>query len=64
MALGLLLLVLVVVGLVFAYYLFTLSRAKHGKAIAQADENVAEQREDEEEEKASRDCWTVDYLSS
>ena len=43
MALGLLLLVLVVVGLVFAYYLFTFSRAKHGKAIAQADEDVVEQ---------------------
>ena len=53
MALGLLLLVLVVVGLVFAYYLFTLGRTKHGKVIAQADENVAEQREDEEE--TSRD---------
>ncbi len=53
MALGLLLLVLVVVGLVFAYYLFTLSRAKHGEAIAQPDEDVVDQHEDEEE--ASRD---------
>ena len=55
MALGLLLLVLVVVGLVFAYYLFTLSRAKHDEAIAQADENVAEQPEDERGGKTSRD---------
>ena len=55
MVLGLLLLVLVLVGLVFAYYLFTLSRAKHGEVTAPPDENVAEQREDEEEEKASRD---------
>jgi hypothetical protein len=55
MALGLLLLVLVVVGLVFAYYLFTLSRAKHGEAIAQPDEDVAEQREDEEKDEAARD---------
>ena len=54
MALGLLLLVLVVVGLVFAYYLFTLSRAKHGEAIAQPDEDVAEQPEAEEEDKTSR----------
>ena len=53
MALQLLLLVLVVVGLVFAYYLFTLSRAKHGEVTAQADGNVTEQHEDEEE--ASRD---------
>ena len=55
MVLGLLLLVLVVVGLVFAFYLFTLSRAKHGEATAQPDEDVAEQLEDEEEEDASRD---------
>ena len=53
MALGLLLLVLVFVGLAFVWYVFTLSRAKHGKAIAQADEDVAEQSEDEEE--TSRD---------
>ena len=55
MALGLLLLVLVVVGLVFSYYLFTLSRAKHGEAIAPPDEDVVDQHEDEEEEEASRD---------
>ena len=53
MALGLLLLVLVVVGLVFAFYLFALSRPKHGKATAQPDEDVAKEREDEE--KASSD---------
>ena len=53
MALGLLLLVLVVVGLVFAYYLFTLSRAKHGEVTAPPDEDLAEHREDEEE--TSRD---------
>jgi len=53
MALGLLLLVLVVVGLVFAYYLFTLSRTKHGEVTAPPDEDVAEQSEDEEE--TSRD---------
>ena len=46
MALGLLLLVLVVVGLVSAYYLLTFSRAKHGELTAPPDEDVAEQRED------------------
>ena len=46
MALGLLLLVLVVVGLVSAYYLLTFSRAKHGEVTAPPDEDVAEQRED------------------
>ena len=46
MALQLLLLVLVVVGLVFAYYLFTFSRPKHGEVTAPPDEDVAEQRED------------------
>ena len=55
MALGLLLLVLVLVGLAFVFYVFSLGRAKHGKPIAQADEDVVEQPEDEEEEKASRD---------
>ena len=55
MVLGLLLLVLVVVGLVFAYYLFTLSRAKYSEVTAPPDEDVAEQPEDEEEGKASRD---------
>ena len=55
MVLGLLLLVLALVGLAFVWYVFSLGRTKHGKAIAQAAENVAEQREDEEEEKASRD---------
>ena len=55
MVLGLLLLVLVLVGLAFVWYVFSLGGTKHGKAIPQADENVAEQREDEEEEKASRD---------
>ena len=55
MVLGLILLVLVLVGLAFVWYVFSLGRTKHSKAIAQADENVAEQREDEEEEKASRD---------
>jgi hypothetical protein len=55
MALGLLLLVLVLVGLAFVWYVFSLGRTKHGKAIARADEDVAEQREDEEEEKTSRD---------
>ena len=55
MVLGLLLLVLVLVGLAFVFYVFSLGRAKHGKAFAQADEDVAEQPEDEEEGKASRD---------
>ena len=55
MVLGLLLLVLVLVGLAFVWYVFSLGRAKHGEAIAQPDEDVAEQREDEEEEEASRD---------
>ena len=55
MALQLLLLVLVVVGLVFAYYLFTFSRPKHGEVTAPPDEDVAEQREAEEEDKASHD---------
>jgi len=55
MALGLLLLVLVLVGLAFVWYVFSLGRVKHGEEIAQADEDVAEQREDEEEEEASRD---------
>ena len=55
MVLGLLLLVLVLVGLAFVWYVFTLPNVKQGKEIAEADENVAEQREDEEEEKASRD---------
>ena len=53
MALVLLLLVLVLVGLAFVWYVFSLGRTKHGKAIAQADEDVAEQSEDEEE--TSRD---------
>ncbi len=39
-------LVLVVVGLVYVFYTFTSGRAKHGKAITQADEDIAEQRED------------------
>ena len=55
MVLGLLLLVLVLVGLAFVWYVLSHGRTKHGKAIAQAGENVAEQREDEEKEKASRD---------
>ena len=55
MALGLLLLVLVLVGLAFVWYVFSLGRAKHGEEIAQADEDVAEPREDEEEDEASRD---------
>ena len=55
MALGLLLLLLVLVGLAFVFYVFSLGRTNHGKAIAQADEDVAEQREDEEEGKPSRD---------
>ena len=53
MVLGLLLLVLVLVGLAFVWYVFSLGRTKHGKPIAQADEDVAEQSEDEEE--TSRD---------
>ena len=55
MALGLLLLVLVLVGLAFVFYVFSLGRAKHGEATAQPDEDIAEQLEDEEEEGASRD---------
>ena len=47
------LLVLCLVGLAFVFYVFSLGRAKHGEAIAQPDEDVVEQREDEEE--ASRD---------
>ena len=53
MVLGLLLLVLVLVGLAFVWYVFSLGRAKRGEATAQPDEDVVEQREDEEE--ASRD---------
>ena len=53
MALGLLLLVLVLVGLAFVWYVFSLGRAKHGEVTASPDEDVAEQREDEEE--TSRD---------
>jgi hypothetical protein len=40
------------------FLFFTYSHSavpKHGKAIAQPDEDVAEQREDEEEEETSRD---------
>ena len=55
MALGLLLLVLALVGLAFVWYVFSLGRTTHGKAIAQADEDIAEQPEDEEERKAARD---------
>ena len=38
MALGLLLLVLVVVGLAFVFYVFSLGRVKHGKELRDADE--------------------------
>ena len=55
MVLGLLLLVLALVGLAFVWYVFTLPNVKQGEEIAQADEDVAEQPEDEEEGKASRD---------
>ena len=50
MVLGLLLLVLALVGLAFVWYVFTLPNVKQGEEIAQA-----EQPEDEEEGKASRD---------
>ena len=55
MVLGLLLLVLALVGLAFGWYVFTLPNVKQGEEIAQADKDVAEQPEDEEEGKASRD---------
>ena len=57
MVLGLLLLVLALVGLAFVWYVFTLPNVKQGEEIAQANEDVAKQPEDEEEEegKASRD---------
>ena len=55
MVLGLLLLILVLVGLAFVWYVFTLPNVKQDEEIVQADEDVAEQPEDEEEGKASRD---------
>jgi hypothetical protein len=55
MALGLLLLVLTLVGLAFVWFVFTLPNVKQGEEIAQADEDVAEQSEDEKEGKTSRD---------
>ena len=50
---GLLLLVLVLVGLAFVWYVFTLPNVKQGEEIAQTDEDVADQPEDEEDGKAS-----------
>ena len=44
MTLGLLLLVLVVAGLAFLLYVFTLGRVKHSEDVAQADIDVAELR--------------------
>ena len=55
MPLGLLLLVLVLVGLAFVFYVFSLGTAKHGEATGQPDEDAAEQRENEGEEDVSRD---------
>ena len=49
------LLVLCLVGLAFVWYVFTLPNVKQGEEIAQADENITEQPEDEKEGKASHD---------